>query len=630
MADELASLLYDANKTTFSFTQLILISDDLSLFPYLPIYKHEVSVQNKIELLETTLGLESYIEKEPLNMLQARLNYMKTYKHVSASQAWTDLESLSMRYPEADVEPKLRAIKTNEFLNHLKNTIRQYLNCQPYVVLVGLTGVGKSTFIHQDFVESGETLYCSESEILAWATDYSSSTCYLFLDEANLSDKNWLNFEGLFQDPPSILINGVMHRLTSHHKVIFACNPKDYNQRNLPELFSRHGGAIHFPMLPEYFIVEKILKPLFDDTHLMNKFENISKYVLKMYDFVLKCSNTEVLISPREIEMMALLTLSYTKYHANVSLEEVMTYICNRIALPLIPKQYINKFQDLVAPGFIAEIVPKMDDFIVTPSRHACLTLLTLLMELRHYRQHDAQNDVQKYGGLGGIIITGDSGIGKSEMIRQLLEYQKDSYYFIPISMPQHEKEELLLKAFDEGAIVLIDEINSCFLLEPLLYSLLMGKTLDNKRPSKPGFMIFATQNPITMEGRIKASPAFARRFVFFELNPYPDEELKDILSSLNINKDDVEALVRAFQKQYSIATQQNFSPKPNLRNLLRLGEKIATLRADEKEIFSSIKESNGGFLENNYLSRFFKRVTNTNNQQEELDEDCFRDISHH
>src|SRR5690606_16939548 len=98
-------------------------------------------------------------------------------------------------------------------------------------------------------------------------------------------------------------------------------------------------------------------------------------------------------------------------------------------------------------------------------------------------------------------IFQGDPGVGKSELIIHTLiqhgfqeihnsEHQEvpgRGFYRIPASLNLEEKEKLLLKAFDQGSLVIIDEINSSPLMEQLLNSLLMGKTLEGKSPKKPG-----------------------------------------------------------------------------------------------------------------------------------------------
>ena len=145
-------------------------------------------------------------------------------------------------------------------------------------------------------------------------------------------------------------------------------------------------------------------------------------------------------------------------------------------------------------------------------------------------RAHPEFNNEQLYGGLGGIIIEGEPGIGKSELVTANLVahgYKEGiDFYRIPVSMQAEEKEKLLLKAFDEGAIVIMDEINSAPMMERLMNDLLMNKKPNGEPPKKPGFMIIGTQNPAPMGGRQTPSNAMKRRMITEYLPAYPDEEL--------------------------------------------------------------------------------------------------------
>ena len=87
------------------------------------------------------------------------------------------------------------------------------------------------------------------------------------------------------------------------------------------------------------------------------------------------------------------------------------------------------------------------------------------------------------------------------------------------------KKQTKLLEAFHGGKIVIIDEFNSSSIDEVLLNNLLMGVDNESKTADKPGFMIFATQNPSTMKGRCKESSAVLTRMQKEVLIKYTDEE---------------------------------------------------------------------------------------------------------
>ncbi|MCP0914999.1 AAA family ATPase [Legionella sp. 27cVA30] len=105
------------------------------------------------------------------------------------------------------------------------------------------------------------------------------------------------------------------------------------------------------------------------------------------------------------------------------------------------------------------------------------------------------------------MVLEGPPGVGKSELVTLALlshgfteatlsspREGENSFYRMPVSMQPDDKKRLLLKAFKEGAVVVVDEINSSPMMERLLNDLLMGESEEGK-PDKPGFFIIGTQN---------------------------------------------------------------------------------------------------------------------------------------
>jgi hypothetical protein len=148
-------------------------------------------------------------------------------------------------------------------------------------------------------------------------------------------------------------------------------------------------------------------------------------------------------------------------------------------------------------------------------------------------------------------------------------------FYRMPVSMPLTEKDELLRKAFNEGAVVVIDEINSSPMMERLLNALLMGTTPEGKRPHHPGFMVIGTQNPITMAGRRAPSTALSRRMTTVDLPPYTAEEMQAILVVKGLARDTATVMINAFQAQRTYASVHHKTPAPTFRDLLRLVNQV-------------------------------------------------------
>ena len=168
-------------------------------------------------------------------------------------------------------------------------------------------------------------------------------------------------------------------------------------------------------------------------------------------------------------------------------------------------------------------------------------------------------------------------------------------FYRMPVSMPPDEKEKLLVKAFHEGAVVIIDEMNSSPMMERLLNALLTGKSPDGKNPTttdltptKPGFMVIGTQNPVTMAGRHAASTALLRRMATLELSPYSTKEACEILVLKGLPLDTADAMAKAYEKQVAIAAKLGKTPAPTFRDLIKLANLTLKALIKKQDHFTS------------------------------------------
>ena len=192
--------------------------------------------------------------------------------------------------------------------------------------LTGPTAVGKSTFVEKDLTTQPDVIpYFGEVQMEAWAKDQTPGTKYLFIDEENITTRQWSEMEGLLNKPPGILIKNIFYPLSSSHKVIFAGNPLSYGgERKLSPLFERHGNAVLFEPLSCEFIYEKMLKPVFASSRLQSHALALATPLLAAYQFIVQQSQNEVLISPREVQMMALLVASYAERHPDANADECL------------------------------------------------------------------------------------------------------------------------------------------------------------------------------------------------------------------------------------------------------------------------------------------------------------------
>jgi MoxR-like ATPase len=144
--------------------------------------------------------------------------------------------------------------------------------------------------------------------------------------------------------------------------------------------------------------------------------------------------------------------------------------------------------------------------------------------------------------------------------------------------MNQNQKKEILLKAFDEGAIILIDEINSVATMEKLLNSILDNKHPDTLQKAKnPGFRLIGTQNPAYYAGRNIDSPALASRTVLIQMPDYPSDEMIAILQAKGLSEDEAIPLVSAYEYIRKQAFKERAKHVPSFRDLIKKAEHIIT-----------------------------------------------------
>ncbi len=227
--------------------------------------------------------------------------------------------------------------------------------------------------------------------------------------------------------------------------------------------------------------------------------------------------------------------------------------------------------------------------------------------------------------GWGGIIFEGEPGTGKSEFVMAALRQHKfieltsfkilptteKIYYHLDANLAFEKKVEVLQAAFHAGAIVIIDEINSCLLPERLLNSLLMGCDLENRAPKNPGFMLIGTQNSIGMEGRKSLSPALQQRLMKAEFTPYNYKEViiiltKEYKAPINL----AEVIAKDYFAARQFAIQHYKSPIPTFTTVVLCYQQML-----KSNIINPL-DRQLVIKENKYFSdTFLGKPNNTNNQ---------------
>ncbi len=456
--------------------------------------------------------------------------------------------------------------------------VLNYLNTHPFVFLTSQTGAGKSYFVERLLREEGRahgrdiSIHHGLEALKHWAK--SGGDAILFLDEANLSAEHFHYFDNLARNEPIIWIDGESYPLSPKHKIIFAGNPKQYEGRFEPDLLKRFPYYLEFKGQS----LEKILSPL------LESFESRDDLLHLIETYYQKALDAGLNITPRNTQMMCLNAFILKHQPLTEHMPDIVlmqSAILQEIQNLTKDETLTRNLQASIPEPEQASIqearqaaMPKLrpTDFIWTKSRKKiALSIQTLL----NIREQKIAGKVDQDLGINGLVLEGGPGLGKSRLLITLLELndKETPYTIISTTQPDAMRRELL-KAFDEGKIVLIDELNS-FPDEQLLNALLSGTNLEGKPPTKPGFCLLATQNPIDFQGRQALSKALSNRLLTLNLEHYAPDELEDILEhKFKLSKTEANQLISEYNGSLNYAKQQNLFPPPNPRKLFKEAEK--------------------------------------------------------
>lgn len=538
-------------------------------------------------------------------------------------------------YRKTTVPIKTNKLEDNPLISDAKQrlpALENALKNKPFVIIMGGTGVGKSTFIDQIVAEDPRyRVYSGVDELEEWMNDNSNKRKILFIDEANIYDGkkcNWTEFVSmLHNNPPRVLINGKLKVLDKNHKVVFAGNPFGYGgERHEPHLFAEYPNHITFAPLSSGELKESILKPAFAKIELSEKTKvDINTIFLDIYNEICKISGDDINITPRELQMMALMWMTFNDIYEIKYPSALAKHCARKIAEDLIPeghkekehfKEWCDKNQyvcDSIYDSSTTLMQQQLGDFVLTQSRKPMVTRLETLLKVREFKQKNAENlpHNMAYGGLNGIVIEGEPGIGKSDFVCQMLlsqgfkegflqdgliEDNAKVFYRLPVKMPNKNKKALLEKAAKQGAVVLLDEINSAPVKEKFLNQLLSPSKKKNaaKEQSKPGFLLIATQNPIKMKARRRMSKALQRRLLHTQMNEYSKEEMIIVLKEkFKLSEKIISEGVEIFLKTKNEAIKNHSRKIPTFRALIRACKKLVEEQKTQpaSEIIAQVKK---------------------------------------
>jgi hypothetical protein len=335
-----------------------------------------------------------------------------------------------------------------------------------------------------------------------FALDDSDNIKVLFLDEVNIANKHLTMLEPLKDGgTPRILYNGRIYQLTDKHRIVCASNPLNYGGGRVKQkLFTEQDiPELHLEEMPAYYIYEQLLKPIYRTmTPYINEQDFKSKCLHFLTQYKQSQLNKENKICVRNLQ------------------EWVVTFAMD--LLKHQPETFLKKMK--------IDVDTHVTDIVITDSMSSIHKNLRRSIEIRKQRYLERRDSVW---GLNGCLIEGRPGMGKTELIRYRLAKSgytqakpgEDApantltYVKIDASLPDELKKNCIRKAFNQGQIVWLDEVNSVLDegFEHWMNAFLSGFDPDTHHKAQvPGFMLLVTANGIGMEGRSLIGPAFRGR----------------------------------------------------------------------------------------------------------------------
>lgn len=488
-----------------------------------------------------------------------------------------------------------------------EDRILSELKLSRYLFAAGPSGVGKSTYLINKLKDENRDVYIGIDNIQQWLSADKHKERILFIDEANLENPDKLRLlEGLFNKTPGILLDGQFHPLSPNHKIVFAGNYQNFAGRLQHELMARHGQVFSFKEMPDEVLQDIIITPalklLLPDISVDN-LESVVKSLLDIYHYT-NSNLPNHPMTPRNLNMICLRLLGYlqnhhveTKSNLSLSLKLAMMDELNGIVddnqKPLfIQHLAITDTEKSARISILNKLPTILDNYFVTESRKNPLHLLHEHFSLRNIKL--SSPDLNKID-LSGILIEGIPRIGKSRIVKKFLDtngyvpanspasadVDSNRRYYVLTPTDPEKMREILLKAFHEGSIVMIDELNS-FPFEKLLNKLLSGYDENGQPANKPGFTIIATQNPLSYADRQVLSTAQENRFTKIIINDYPEHELREIAYHY-CPRPEADQIVEEFITARKYAEIHGLFPAPSPGDLFAYLESYKEMKKSDK-----------------------------------------------
>jgi hypothetical protein len=303
--------------------RLMIVTEDAETFPFAQRYQDHVTTKDRWDFLEKKFS-QSLVEKLKLQ-IQQQNQKMTNYSYSQLTAMLQQLQKNETKnvfkpFQRLDSNPRVPAKKEKQVASdqdidekRLAKIIR-YLDHSPYVFITGPSGVGKSSFI-KNVLKENANLYVGLDNVAQWAQQplTNGKRNILFIDEANLEvDSNFDIFEGLFDNPPGIVVNQKFCPLTDHHQIVFAGNFSCTEGRQQHNFFKKHGAVMTFKEYTDKELTKKIIEPVLNAA-LKSAVEPLSeeqrqdaiKIFLKIYHIVNQ-SSPQPKLTARNLQMICL------------------------------------------------------------------------------------------------------------------------------------------------------------------------------------------------------------------------------------------------------------------------------------------------------------------------------------
>ena len=564
---------------------LIVTSQTISFFPSFQYTafietKREILLKQGYEVRNVDAVLNTYTA-EPFPKLCSRLQVLQELSEKDSEWAWDGLYSMASIQDLAPFDFARSSENAAQFMEKRHQALTERLGSK-LIVLTGPTGSGKTQFVKRELpknkryhVFSGE----GKKNRLAWAKarGRDDELFFLFIDEVNLVADDLQQLSSMMENtPPGILVETedgqcYYQEITLQHRIIAACNPlSDGAERSFSAFLENYAHCLFFQPLSLAFIYETSIRPIFEQGLLSDTQKALATQTLfAVYVYVTKLSRNEILISPRQVEMIASLIVHAYQRNHTIDLEATARFYAAHIAKSVVPSRELAAFERTFPTISPILDLPDIPRYHHVPSRDVVLLQLLDYLAIRK-QQRDTIRPDKKYQvcGLNCLILEGEPGIAKTLVLLELLSSlgfqqgrlsdsvmneHRQVFYRLAANTKSEERAEIYKRAFIEGSIVLVDEINSMPEDERFVMGLLDGVDIkalasgEQSWPNRAGFRILGTQNPITMAGRRQVSAALRNRTQVIYVKPYQRNEFISVATHIGLDINDATQLIDAY-----------------------------------------------------------------------------------